>query len=318
MSPVVLTVCGHWLPRPPGSSGPGSTCGTAGETGVGVGRAAAEVAPPHPGTGGLAGSGHTRGPRRPRAAWQYRHPQAPPRAGHVETGVKPGQSLPLGLQASSGTPASPASSCLGTTSHSPSAPQVSLAARPWRSWLPAPGLRASAPSFRGLAIWARVLLAFTAPAHTPPVALVSKTTCSWPFTPSLHLAHACRALPGLQPETRAPRQAPSPSLAASPGDGPAPVAPCSRGASWLSHMPPTGSLTSSFLSEHPLRSPRRTLTPKCSSRSLGQATCVSHVHVAPGVSSAQRAGGRASGGESRSAVQGPHVSRGSRSQRVFW
>lgn len=49
--PVALTVCGHWLPTPPGSSGPGSTSGTAvGTSSTGQARGAAPPAP-----GGLGG-----------------------------------------------------------------------------------------------------------------------------------------------------------------------------------------------------------------------------------------------------------------------
>lgn len=63
--PVALTVCGHWLPTPPGSSGPGSTSGTAvGTSSTGQARGAAPPAP-----GGLGGwaSAHPAGGRGARA-----------------------------------------------------------------------------------------------------------------------------------------------------------------------------------------------------------------------------------------------------------
>lgn len=52
---MVLTVCGHWLPRPPGSSGPGNTSGTAGRQVARVRASrAARSPPPSPGLSGLS------------------------------------------------------------------------------------------------------------------------------------------------------------------------------------------------------------------------------------------------------------------------
>lgn len=79
--PRVLTESGRWLPRPPGSSGPGNTSGTAGDRRQQSGQQAARPIRPPPGRVGLAGSTWTRQPRAPCGHTRHQSPAlwSPPR-----------------------------------------------------------------------------------------------------------------------------------------------------------------------------------------------------------------------------------------------
>lgn len=177
---MVLTVCGHWLPRPPGSSGPGNTAGTAGRQVARVRASrAARSPPPSPGLSGLSRQqAHTSAPSSLRRRSSTAQPAAPVRhpgrfcsgsptwrRGRIRTLSSPqppgGRVLPLGPL-----------SCLLRPGGRGRQPQGSLASRPSHRQLPVTGMFAPGPKSHahpacGLTIWVRVPCWPAWPLHTP-------------------------------------------------------------------------------------------------------------------------------------------------------